>query len=155
MAASPYRCTVTIDSTKFDAVATSVKFSTDRDSAGMPQMGSLSSSVRVWADFHDSDNLSHAAVKKFFTLAKEKENANKVKDIKIEYWKDENRQDPLAAYNFKGWISRFETCNPHELAPATADEIHPAPPSNLNHMMVLDLQPATNRGNFSEVKLTA
>ncbi len=62
MAASPYRSTVTIDGTKFDAVSVEVVFSTQRDRAGMPEMGSLQSKIRVWADAHDDKNLPHSAI---------------------------------------------------------------------------------------------
>ena len=112
--ATPYRCTVTIDGTKFNAISTSVKFSTEKDRAGMAQMGSLSTAIRVWADFHDDTNLPHGAVKKLFTLANVV-TREKIKDMKIEYWKDDSHQDALASYSFKGWISHFETSNPHEL----------------------------------------
>ena len=63
--ANPYRSTVTIDGTKFDAVSSQVVFTTAKDRAGMPEMGSLKTKIKVWADFHDDKNLPHAAVKKF------------------------------------------------------------------------------------------
>jgi len=53
MAATPYRCAVTIDGEKFDALSTEVTFQTMKDRAGMPEMGSLVPHVRVYADFHD------------------------------------------------------------------------------------------------------
>ena len=149
---SPYRCTVTIDGTKFNAISSSVKFSTEKDRAGMAQMGSLNTSIRVWADFHDDVNLPHAAVKKIFTLANVV-TRDKIKDIKIEYWKDDSHQDALAAYSFKGWISRFETSNPHDVVDAENNG-HPNAPANVNHMLVLDLEPALNQQNFNEIKLT-
>ncbi len=151
--ASPFRCTVTIDGTKFDAVGTSVKFNTEKDRAGMAQMGSLTTSIRVWADFHDDTNLPHAALKKLFTLANVV-TRDKIKDMKIEYWKDDSRQDALASYSFKGWISRFETSNPHQLVSGAGNDTHPAPPSDLNHMLVLDLEPALNQQNFNEIKMS-
>ncbi len=151
--ASPLRCTITIDDTKFDAVGTSVKFNTEKDRAGMAQMGSLRTSIRVWADFHDDTNLPHAAVKKLFTLANVV-TRDKIKDMRIEYWKDDSRQDALASYSFRGWISRFETSNPHQLVPSSDGDGHPDPPSDLNHMLVLDLEPALNQQNFNEIKMS-
>ena len=154
MAAAPYRCTVTVDGTKFDAVSTSVRFSTDKDRAGMAQMGSLRTSIRVWADFHDDTNLPHASVKKLFDLANVV-TRDKIKDMKIEYWKDDSHKDALAAYNFKGWISRFETSNPHDMVTMrTIADDHPAAPRALNHMIVLDLEPAMNQQNFSEIRMS-
>jgi hypothetical protein len=150
---TPYRCTVTIDGTKFNAVASSVRFTTAKDLSGMAQMGSLETNVRVWADFHDDTNLPHSALKKFFDLANVV-TRDKIKDMKIEYWKDDNHQDALCTYSFKGWISRFETSNPHESAVYSSNGSHPSPPENLNHLMVLDLEPALNQANFKEVKMS-
>jgi hypothetical protein len=153
MAATPYRCTVTIDGTKFNAVAGSVHFTTEKDRTGMAQMGSLRTSIRVWADFHDDTNLPHSALKKFFDLANVV-TRDKIKDVKIEYWKDDAHQDALCSYNFKGWVSRFETSNPHALAPNEIDDDHPAPPDGLNHILVLDLEPALNQANFKEITMS-
>ncbi|MGO9086253.1 MAG: hypothetical protein ACLP6G_13140 [Terriglobales bacterium] len=153
MAATPYRCTVTIDGTKFNAVATSVRFTTEKDRAGMAQMGSLRTSIRVWGDFHDDNNLPHAALKKFFDLANVV-TRDKIKDMKIEFWKDDSHQDALCSYSFKGWISRFETSNPHLLASTDTNGDHPAPPDNLNHMLVMDLEPALNQANFKEITMS-
>ena len=157
MAASPYRCTVTIDGTKFDAVSTVVKFTSEKDRAGMPQMGSLNTTIRVVADFHDDKNLPFSAVKKFFDLANVV-TRDKIKDIKIEYWKDDSHQDALCSYAFKGWVSRFETSNPHPIGSYTPDERVVAEPSaafqTLNHVLVLDLEPALNQENFKDIKLS-
>ena len=158
--AAPYRCTVTIDGTKFDAVSSSIKFGTEKDRAGMPQMGSLLTEIRVWADFHDDQNLPFSTLKKFFDLANVV-TRDKIKDIKIEFWKDDSHQDALCSYSFKGWISRFETINPSDstrtlnLSDGNGTEkqfqgIAPA----LNHALVLDLEPVLNQQNFSDVKMS-
>jgi len=153
MAAAPYRCTVTIDGTKFNAVSSSVRFTTDKDSSGMAQMGSLRTSIRIWADFHDDKNLPNSALKKFFDLANVV-TRDKIKDVKIEFWKDDAHQDALCSYSFKGWISRFETSNPHTLSSAESNGDHPAPPDNLNHLLVMDLEPALNQANFKEITMS-
>lgn len=153
MAATPYRCTVTIDGTKFHAVSSSVRFSTEKDKTGVAQMGSLSTGIRIVANFHDDDNLPNSSLKKFFDLANVV-TRDKIKDMKIEFWKDDAHQDALCSYGFKGWISRFETSNPHEQSAADQSDDHPAPPSNLNHMLVLDLEPAMNQANFKEITMS-
>jgi hypothetical protein len=158
MASSPYRATVTIDGTKFDAVSTSVRFSTEKDRSGVPQMGSLSTAVRVWADFHDDQNVPFSTVQKLFNLANVV-TRDKVKSIKIEYWKDENKQDALASYSFNGWISRFETSNPLDFVKSSAtnsdeDNLINGISNDLNHMLVLDLEPALNQQNFQNVQLS-
>jgi len=157
--AAPYRCTVTIDGTKFDAVSTSVTFATEKDKAGMPKMGSLLTEVRVWADFHDDKNLPFSAVKKFFDMANVV-TRDKIKDMKIEFWKDDSHADALCSYAFKGWISRFETSNEREFTKElfmNADDqnksfigMRPA----LNHLLVLDLEPTLSQEHFGDLKIS-
>jgi hypothetical protein len=147
MAASPYRSTVTVDGNKFDAVSVAVVFHTDKDRAGMPQMGSLQTDIRVWVDFHDDTNLPHSNLKKLFELANVA-TRDKVKDMKIEFWKDDSHQDALCSYSFKGWISGFHTCNP-----ATGSSSGMAD-DNINHLLVLDLEPALNQQNFKDVSMS-
>jgi hypothetical protein len=156
--AAPSRCTVTIDGTKFDAVSTSVKFTTDKDKTGTAQMGSLGTEIRVWADFHDDQNLPFAAVKKFFDMANVV-TRDKIKAIKIEFWKDDSHQDAICSYSFNGWISRFQTANPSDETSAMNldgddDEKQFAGISpKLNHMLILDLEPVLNQKNYTEIKL--
>lgn len=141
---APYRSTVTVDGTKFDAVSVVVAFQTDKDRAGMPQMGSLHTDIRIWVDFHDDTNLPHSALKKLFDLSNVV-TRDKVKDIKIEFWKDDSHQDALCSYSFKGWISSFRTCNP------TATDSRDA---QLNHMLELALEPAMNQQNFKDISMS-
>jgi hypothetical protein len=153
--AMPYRCTVTIDGTKFGAVSTSVQFSTDKDRSGVPQMGSLNTAIRVWADFHDDQNLPFSAVKKMFDLANVV-TKDKIKPMKIEFWKDDSRQDALCSYSFNGWIRRFETTNPIELTAMDKEmeaQFRSLTP-DLNHVLVLDLEPSMNQKNFKEIKMS-
>ena len=157
--AAPYRCTVTIDGTKFDAVSTSVTFGTEKDKTGMPQMGSLTTEIRVWADFHDHTNLPFSAVSKFFTMANVV-TRDKIKDIKIEFWRDDSHQDALCSYGFKGWVSRFETSNGNEftkgmnLGGVEDDKAFQGLVPELNHLLVLDLEPVLNQENFADVKMS-
>jgi hypothetical protein len=143
--ANPYRSTVTIDGTKFDAVSSQVVFETAKDRAGMPEMGSLKTRIRVWGDFHDDKNIPFSAVSKFFELANVV-TRDKIKDIKIEFRKDDSHQDALCTYKFKGWVSNFETTNP----PLQPDGDLPG----LNHMLVLDLEPVMNQQNFQDISIS-
>lgn len=143
MPATPYRSTCTIDGQKFDCVSISVAFATEKDRAGMPQMGSLKTSIRCLVDFHDDKNMPYSTLSKLFDLANVV-TRDKVKDMKVEFWKDENHQDALCSYNFKGWISNFHTCNPVSSNGQGA----------LNHMLVLTLEPALNQQNFKEIKIS-
>lgn len=148
MASAPYRSTVTIDGTKFDAVSTSVVFKTDKDRTGMPQMGSLHTDISVVIDFHDDTNLPHSALKKLFDLSNVV-TRDKVKDMKIEFWKDDSHQDALLSYKFKGWISHFHTSNP-----STGSMGSDGADAMLNHMLVLHLEPSMNQQNFKDISMS-
>jgi hypothetical protein len=143
MAAAPYRSTCTIDNEKFDCVSISVAFITEKDRAGMPQMGSLKTSIRCLIDFHDDKNMPYRTLSKLFDLANVV-TGDKIKDMKVEFWKDESHQDALCSYNFKGWISNFHTCNP----------ISNNGQNVVNHMLELTLEPALNQQNFKEIKIS-
>lgn len=149
MAASPSRTTCTIDGTKFDAMEISVVFETAKDRAGMPQMGSLKTSIKVVADFHDDKNVPFATLSKLFDLTNVA-TRDKIKDIKLEYWKDDAKQDALVSYKFKGWVSGFHTANPA----GTDGGLSANSNLNLNHMLVLDLEPSLNQQNFKDVSLS-
>ena len=156
--ANPYRATVTIDGEKFQAVTTSVKFNTAKDRAGIAQMGSLSTKIRVWADLHDDVNLPFSTVQHLFNLANVV-TRDKIKAIKIEFWKDESQQDALVSYSFNGWVRRFETSNPLDFLPkgqasSTEDQLALGTAPSLNHMLVLDLEPALNQQNFADVQMS-
>ncbi len=156
--AAPYRCTVTIDGTKFDAVSSSIKFTTAKDKTGTAQMGTLNTEIRVWADFHDDQNLPFSTLQKFFTMANVV-TRDKIKAIKIEFWKDDAHQDALCSYSFNGWISRFETSNPSDASALVAldgdanKQFQGIAPT-LNHMLVLDLEPVLNQQNYSSLQMS-
>ena len=156
--ANPYRTTVTIDGLKFQAVTTSVKFNTEKDRSGTATMGSLATSIRVWADLHDTVNLPFGTVKHFFDLANVV-TREKIKPVKIEFWKDDSQQDALISYSFNGWIRRFETSNPLDFLPkaqavSTRDMLAEGAAPSLNHMLVLDIEPSLNQANFGAVQLS-
>lgn len=156
--ATPYRTTVTIDGTKFNAVTTSVKFTTEKDRSGVAQMGSLSTRIRVWADLHDDKNIPFSSIKQFFDLANVV-TRDKIKPIKIEFWKDESQQDALCTYSFNGWVRRFETSNPLDFLPGSQassaqDQLADGAAPDLNHMLVLDLEPAMNQQNFQDIRMS-
>ena len=156
--AQPYRSTVTIDGNKFGAVSTSVVFKSSKDVAGMSEMGSLTTAIRVWVDFHDDTNIPFATMKKLFDLANVV-TRDKIKDMKIEFWKDDSHEDALGCYQFKGWISRFETTNglPSQAVQSAKGGNGASDNSSslgINHLLVLDLEPALNTQNFKEIKFT-
>lgn len=114
----------------------------------MPQMGSLQTNIRAYVDFHDDQNLPYSTMNSLFSLANVV-TKDKVKSIKLEFWKDETQQDALASYSFNGWISGFHTMNPYQSASSaqSADK-------GVNHILVLDLEPSLNQQNFSDISLS-
>jgi hypothetical protein len=158
--ANPYRCTVTIDGTQFDAVSTSVSFTTQSDQSGMPLMGSLNTEVVVWSDFHDIQNLPFSTLQKFFNMANVVTRSN-IKAMKIEFWQDESKQNALVSYSFNGWIQRFEMVNPSSVTAGLDLDLSNGQDDwttfqglapQLNHMLVLGLQPAMNQQNFGSIQ---
>jgi|SRR5947209_2575446 len=149
MASSPYRSTCNVDGDIFDAVEIMVAFETAKDRAGMPQMGSLKTNIKVVIDIHDDKNMPFGTLSKLFDMANVVTH-QKVKDIKLEFWKDDSHQDALCSYKFKGWLSGFHTCNPAGGDVNAQGKDIP----NLNHMLVLDLEPALNQQNFKEISLS-
>ena len=139
---TPNRCTVTIDGTKIPAVSATVTASTPKDSSGMPQMGGMQTNITVMVDMHDDNAVPNSTLQKLFTLANVA-TRDKIKDMKIEYWKDDSMQDALASWSFKGWISRFQTSNPV----ATTQN-----GGGLNHILIMDLEPANNSQNIKDLK---
>ncbi|HEX3437328.1 MAG TPA: hypothetical protein VHT24_11220 [Pseudacidobacterium sp.] len=154
MAASPNRSTVTIDGNKFDCVSVSVALQTEKDRAGMPQMGSLSTSIKAYVDFHDDQNLPFSTLKQLFDLSNVV-TRDKIRDVKVEFWKDDAKQDALLSYSFKGWVSAFHTLNPYQndngngsVSDSSADHV------GVNHMLVLELEPALNQQNYKDVTVS-
>lgn len=148
MATSPYRSSCSIDGKKFDCLSISVSFATDKDRAGMPQMGSLHTNIRAYVDFHDDMNMPYSTMNSLFNLANVV-TKDKVKDIKLEFWKDDSHTDALCSYGFKGWISGFHTINPYQ-----SDDAVDSGETGVNHVLVLDLEPSLNQQNFSDIQLS-
>lgn len=134
---SPSHASVTIDGMKFDALSTHVGLSTTHDDRGMPMMGSLTCSISVTVDMHDSGNLPFSTLQQLFGFANGVV-SSKVKPIKIEYWTDETQTDALCVYQFKGWVSNFSTMSG----------------GGANHILSLSLQPALDTKNFTDLQIS-
>jgi hypothetical protein len=111
-------------------------------------MGSLQTSIRAYVDFHDDVNMPYSTMNALFSLANVV-TRDKVKDVKLEFWKDETKQDALCSYSFKGWISGHHTMNPYQGADASKSG-----DTGVNHVLVLDIEPSLNQQNFSDISLS-
>jgi hypothetical protein len=137
MADPSTRTTVTIGDDKFNALAVQMGITTLHDHHGMPQMGSMAFSISVTVDMHDTENMKFTTINNLFNLANGVTH-DKIKDIKIEYWQDEQKVDALCVYSFSGWISSFFTISGE----------------HSNHMISMTLQPELNDKQFAKIALS-
>ena len=128
--------TVTIGDLKFNALSSQVGISTHHDDMGMPMMGSVRMVVDLTVNIHDYDAVPFSVISALFDLAN-RATRDKVKPIKIEYWRDELRQDAIMTYSFDGWLSSFTTTSG----------------SGSNHTLHLQLQPTLDEKQFMAVTL--
>jgi hypothetical protein len=136
-APQPRVTTVTIDGNKFDADSASMGFSTAAAVGGAPLMGTFLASVEVVVDIHDDVNMPFSMLRDLFELAKIV-TRDKIKDIQLDFWKDESRQDVICSYKFEGWISHFQT--------------HSA--GGGNHTLVMSLQPKLDQQNYPVIDMS-
>jgi hypothetical protein len=134
--AQPSNATVSIGGNKFNAMSAHVGIDTDHDQTGMPQMGSLLCSISCAVDIHDTKNMPFATLQTLFDLANIV-TKDKIKDIKVEFWQDENQQDAICTYSFSGWISGFHTDGG----------------GGVNHVLHIKLQPALDSKQFIDLKM--
>ncbi len=151
--ATPYRATVTYDSEVFEAISVSISFDTLKDQAQMPVMGSLTTTIRVWVDMHDTANMPYGTLSALFEAAKVV-TSEKIKTCKIEIWKDDAKEDALCAYNFKGWISKFETKNPLAETGAQTGGVSTSSLATVNNLLTIDFQAAMNQTEFGEISMS-
>jgi|SRR5947209_17570768 len=151
--AGPHRSTITIGGKKFHALSTTVGFTTLKDRAGMPEMGSLATGIKVWVDFHDADNLQFDTLKELFTLANIV-TRDKIKEISIVFWRDDAQSDALCSFSFNGWISRFEVSNPMADSSPQTTTSTTSPVSTVNHLLYLELEPALDQQNFTNIAIS-
>jgi hypothetical protein len=135
--AQPLVTTVTIDGDKFHALSASVSFSTASDRVGMPMMGSFVPAIEISVDLHDKKTMPFDLLKKLFDLAK-LATQDKIKDIKIEFWQDEEAQDVICTYSLKGWISHWHTSSGN----------------GGNHTLLMSIQPALDQNNYSDLAIS-
>lgn len=136
----PGRVSVTIDGTKFNAVEAVFAMGTSKDAACMPVLQTLSTTVHVRADLNDDKNVPFDTIKKLFELGNVPDRS-KLKDMKVEFWKDDRMEDVICAYSFKGWISMFRTANSGGT-------------DGYNHLLEMELTPIVNKENHQEVRIS-
>jgi hypothetical protein len=148
----PGRVSVTIDGTKFNTIETVFTMSAVRPSTGMRVPNMLQTKVHVWVDLFDDQNFPFNSLKKMFDLANVP-NSNNCKEIKLEFWKDDQMQDVICSYKFTGWISTFKVYNPiialseHPMVTDAADRVY-------NHVLHMELEPVLNTDSRKDVTIS-
>ncbi len=135
--ANPGNTTVTIDGNKFNAMSTQISVSTVHDGTGMPLMGNQAWTITATVDIHDTENISYSTLSAIFDLSHNL-TKDKIKDIKIEYWVDEAKQDAVCVYSFQGWIANFTTTSG----------------SGSNHLLHITLHPALDTKQYVNVAMS-
>ena len=148
----PGRVSVTIDGTKFNTIETFFAMGTQKDAAGMPVLQTLNTKVKVFVDLFDDQNFPFDSTKQMFDLANVPDR-DKLKDMKIEFWKDDRMEDVVCSYGFKGWISKFEVYNP-VLELNEQPMVTDAAGRGYNHVLYMELEPIINKENMQEVKIS-
>jgi hypothetical protein len=129
----PCNTTVTFDGQKFNAHSSSFVVGTHHDGTGMPMMGTTQCAINVVVDIHDDQNVPFSVFKNLFDHSHSM-TKDKIKDIKLEFWKDESKHDVVCSFTFRGWISRFAVMGG----------------DGGNHELALSLQPALGKQQFVE-----
>ncbi|RZU28963.1 hypothetical protein [Edaphobacter modestus] len=132
----PSNATVSIDGQKFNAVSAHVGMDALHDGYGLPHMGSLRCSISFVVDIHDTQNMPFATLQNLFSLAGVV-TRDKIKNIKVEFWQDENQEDAICTYSFQGWISGFHTSGG----------------GGSNHILSIKLQPALDQKQYIDIKM--
>ena len=134
--ANPRVTTVEVDGNLFQADSVNIGLSTQSTLGGVPMMGSLHTTIEVIVDAHDVVNLSFDVLKNLFELSK-LVTRDKIKDVKISFWSDEQQQDAICTFSFMGWISSFN--------------IHSG--SEGNHTLILNFQPTLDEQNYHVIDI--
>jgi hypothetical protein len=124
------------DGNKFNAVSAHVGIDTDHDHTGLPEMGTLRCSISCVVDIHDTTNMPFSKLQTLFSYGNIV-TSEKIKDMKVEFWQDENQQDAICTYIFRGWISGF----------------HTSAGGGGNHILNLKLHPALDQKQYIDNKI--
>jgi hypothetical protein len=136
------RVKVTFGGQNFLVVDAEFVINTQRDQAGMPVMGSLSTSVRFRVDLHDTANFDFSKLKSLFDFANVP-TRDKIQDFKVEFFKDDTGNDVICSYKGKGWISSFRTSN-------VGGENNGR---HYNHLLDIEVQPSINKEMAQNISL--
>jgi hypothetical protein len=136
------RVSCTVDGTKFNAVEAAFEMNTQSDHAGMPTLQTFNTSVHVRVDLHDTKNFPFGNIQKIFNLGNVP-TRDKIKDIKLEFWEDDDMKNVICSFQFKGWVRSFRTSN-------TGSDTGNA---TYNHVLDVVFTPVVNQSDYKEITI--
>jgi len=136
------RVSCTVDGTKFNAVEALFEMNTQSDHAGMPTLQTFNTSVHVRVDLNDTKNFPFGNIQKIFNLGNVP-TRDKIKDIKLEFWEDDDMKNVICSFQFKGWVRSFRTSNVGGDTGGAA----------FNHVLDLVFTPVVNQSDYKEIKI--
>src|SRR5215471_5649091 len=136
------RCSCTVDGTKFNALDAVFEMNTQSDQAGMPTLQTFSTMVHVRVDLNDTTNFPFSNIQKIFNLGNVP-TRDKIKDIKLEFWQDDDMKNVICSYQFKGWIRSFRTSNTGSDTGGTS----------YNHILDLVFTPVVNQADYKLITI--
>ena len=132
-----------IDGTRIEAAEAVFAMNAQRTDLGIPKMELPVVSLRVKVNLNDEKACSFQTIKKLFDLTTATNKKDRIKAIKVEYWKDLSMQDPVCTYSFQGWISSFRTSN------VGGEDGN----GNYNHYLDIEVFPDSTEGRYQEIKI--
>jgi hypothetical protein len=137
------KVTVHVGGRKIDVADATFDVRAQRTDLGIPKMEVPIVSARVRINLNDEQNCDNAAIQELFKLSTEQKKADRIKQIKLEFWTDLSKQNAAVSYEFKGWISSFRTSN---VAGERGD-------GRYNHFLEIEFTPDTTDSNFKCVNV--
>ncbi|MBO0719856.1 MAG: hypothetical protein J2P41_03485 [Blastocatellia bacterium] len=139
----PGRVDVTFDGTTFAVKDAHVLIHTNKDQAGMAVMGTFDTEIQFVIDLTDDKNFPFASIQKLFN-AGNVPTRDKIKDLKIEFWKDDAKKDVVCSYKCKAWISSFKTANVGNENGVRTE----------NHLLLVTATPVINKENYQDLSIS-
>lgn len=106
MPKSPSNCYVTLDGLVLNVFSSLAGMSAVLDTGGLPCPSTMSSTLEFSADLSDRQAVPFTTVRKLFQMC-QLPAKDKIKDITVQLWTDENRTEPILSLAFRGWISSW------------------------------------------------
>ena len=95
--------------------------------------------------------LQYSALQKMFDAANVV-TKDKIKDVAVEFWKDDTAQDALCSFKFKGWVRGLQMVNP--VAPLQQQAENVQNDEGVNHLLIIDFHPAMDNQNVTNIQIS-